>query len=447
MSSIDQEKELSQKFTFLSFLEFVAPSIFVFVFIAVYQIVDGLFIEMFIGDLAIASINLYFPIVTLMIAIGVMIGTGGNALIILKVGKGRKKQAGETFSRITLFTIILGIILTVILLAFADPIMHLCGATEGNIVYLRPYYNIMSLFSLTVLLQSVFGILVIGEGKSVVAAIVIVVGGTLNCILDYVFMGFFHMGISGAAIATVIGYSSTIVYVIWYYFITKQSSYTFELAKPDMAEMLLVCFNGSSDMISNLAQAITVLFSNHLAYKFYGETGVSALAVVTYVQVFIMMVFMGITSAIEPVFSYNYGSGNIPNRKNAYRLGMLWSVILGVLCTVVLFVFSEQVVSVFFDPGTEFYDVAYTGYLLTLPGCLFAGINIFGSGVFTAFSNGLVSGILSALRSFVFLTACLFGLTALINEKGLWLAWPVAEAISLVTTVFALRFFRVRYRY
>lgn len=447
MNNFDQEKELSQKFTFWSFIRFVAPSIFVFVFIAVYQIVDGIFIEMFIGDLAIASINLYFPIVTMLIAVGVMIGTGGNALIVLRVGQGRKKQAGETFSRIIISTILISIFFTIVLLVFADPIMHLCGATEGNIDYLRPYYTIMSLFSITILLQSVFGIIVIGEGKAVVAAVVIVIGGTLNCILDYVFMNYFHMGIRGAAIATVIGYSSTIVYAIWFYFFSGQSSYKFEPAKPDLAEVLTVCFNGSSDMVSNLSQSVTVLFCNHLAYRYYGETGVSALSVITYVQVFIMMVFMGITSAVEPVFSYNYGRGNIVNRKITYRLGMLWSGILGVGCMILLYVFSEQVIGIFFTPGSEFYEVAYTGYLLTLPGCIFAGINIFGSGVFTAFSNGLISSILSALRSFVILSACLFGLTEIMGEKGLWLAWPVAEAICFVITAKTLRFFRVRYKY
>ncbi|WP_026510522.1 MATE family efflux transporter [Butyrivibrio sp. LC3010] len=445
--TLTQEKELAQKFTFWSFFRFIAPSIFVFVFIAVYQIVDGLFIEKFIGDLAIASINLYFPIITMIIAVGVMIGTGGNAMIVLKVGEGKRKQAGETFSRIIVFSVLLGLAITVLLLLFADSIMRLCGATDGNIIYLKPYYITMSCFVVTVLLQSEFGILIIGEGKSVVAAVVIVVGGTLNCVLDYVFMKHLNMGISGAAIATVIGYSSTVIYAIWFYCITKKSSYTFELAKPDFQEIIEVCYNGSSDMVANLAQAVTVLFCNHLAYRYYGETGVSALAVVTYIQVFIMMVFMGVTSAVEPVFSFNYGSGNIENRKNAFKFGMIWSVILGTGCTWLLFIFGRQIVSIFFTPGTGFYEIAYTGYILTLPGCLFVGINILGSGIFTAFSNGMISAMLSGLRTFVILTACLFGLSALMEGEGLWLAWAVAEAISLILTVFVLRKYKDKYNY
>ena len=261
---MDQEKELSQEFTFWSLLKFVAPSIFTFVFIGVYQMVDGLFIERYVGEMAISAINLYYPIISLFIAVGIMIGTGGNAVIVKKVGEGKRKEAGETFSRVMTFTVICGILFTAVCLVFADPIMRLCGATDGNIEYLRPYYTMLSAFSLAILLQSELGILIIGEGKTVVAAIVIMIGGVLNCVLDYVFMAKFHMGIRGAAIATVLGYCSTIAYAVWFYVIARKSSYHLELAKPDMKEIGGICFNGSSDMVSNLAEGITVLFMNHL---------------------------------------------------------------------------------------------------------------------------------------------------------------------------------------
>ena len=424
---MDQEKELSQEFTFWSLLKFVAPSIFVFVFIGVYQMVDGLFIERYVGEMAISAINLYYPIISLYIAVGIMIGSGGNAVIVRKVGEGRRKEAGETFSRVMNFTVICGILFTAVCLVFADPIMRLCGATDGNIEYLRPYYTMLSAFSLTILLQTELGILIIGEGKPVVAAIVIMVGGALNCVLDYVFMAKFHMGIRGAAIATVIGY--------------------LELAKPDMKEIGGICFNGSSDMVSNLAEGITVLFMNHLAYRCYGEVGVSALAVVTYVQVLISMVFMGYTSAVEPVFSYHYGSGNVEMRQRVFRLSIRWLIALGVVTMLLLFSFRSQLVGIFFQSGTEFYTIASLGYLIVLPACLFTGFNVFGSGLFTAFGNGVVSGLLSLIRSFVVLTCCLYGLTALFGGPGLWSAWPVAELISILVTLYALKKYQSTYQY
>ena len=444
---MDQEKELSQDFHFWSLLRFTAPSIFTFVFIGVYQMVDGLFIERYVGSMAISAITLYYPIISLFIAVGIMIGTGGNAVIVKKVGEGKQKEAGETFSRVMTFTVICGIVFTAVCLLFADPIMRLCGATDGNIDYLRPYYLMLSAFSLAILLQSELGILIIGEGKTVVAAVVIMVGGVLNCVLDYVFMAKLHMGIRGAAIATVIGYCSTIAYAVWFYIIARKSSYHLELAKPDMKEIGAICFNGSSDMVSNLAEGVTVLFMNHLAFRWYGEVGVSALTVVSYVQVLITMVFMGYTSAVEPVFSYHYGSGNTEMRRRVFRLSLLWILVLGVLSMLLLWVLRAQVVGIFFREGTEFYEIASLGYRLVLPACLFVGFNIFGSGLFTAFGNGVVSGLLSLIRSFVILTCCLFGLSALFGGVGLWSAWPAAELLSLFVTLLALRRYRGRYEY
>ena len=410
--------------------------------------VDGIFIERFVNEMAISAINLYYPIISLFIAAGIMIGTGGNALIVKKVGEGKRKEAGQTFSRVVMFTFVCGVIFTAVCLLFADPIMRLCGATDGNIEYLRPYYKIMSAFSITILLQSELGILIIGEGKTVHAAVAIMIGGVLNCVLDYIFMNDLEMGILGAALATVIGYSSTIVFAVWFYIISGKSSYKPELAKPDLKEMGVICFNGSSDMVSNLAAGVTVLFMNHLAFRCYGEVGVSALSVITYLQFLIMAVFMGYTSAVEPVFSYHYGSGNTQMRKKVYRFSMAWSLILGVIIMALLYIFRKQAIGVFFeDSSSEIFGIAETGWVLSLPACLFVGVNIFGSGLFTAFSNGLISGLLSFIRTFVLLTACIYGMTYLLGGRGLWLSWGAAEALSLIVTVLFLRKYRSRYEY
>ena len=444
---IAQDEELAQDFSFWSLFTFTAPSIFTFVFIAVYQMVDGLFIERFVGDLAISAVNLYYPVVCLFIAVGIMIGTGGNAVIVRKVGEGKRKEAGETFSRIINFTILIGILITVVCLTFSDPIMRLCGATAGNIEYLRPYYMMLSAFSITILLQSELGILIIGEGQTVTAAIVIMIGGVLNCVLDYYFMGVLKLGIWGAAAATVIGYCSTIIYAVWFYIIGGKSSYKLELARPDLREIGAVCFNGSSDMVSNLAGGVSVLIMNHLAYRCYREIGVSALSVITYMQFLIEAVFMGFTTAVEPIFSYHYGSGNVAMRKKVYKYSVQWCVLLGAVLIIVLFFLRGVITGTYFKPDTEFYRISMLGYMISLPACLFSGYNQFGSGLFTAFSNGIISGFLSLVRTFVVLIICLFLLTALFSGSGLWSAWPAAEFLSFIITAIFLRKYRGRYQY
>lgn len=443
----DEDSELAQDFNFFSLMKFVFPSIFAFVFIALYQMVDGFFIQEFVGDLAIATVNLYLPILYLFIAIGVMLGTGANAVIVKFVGEGKLKEAGKAFSNTLLFTLIIAIVLTAICLVFAEPIMRLCGATNGNIGYLRPYYMIMTTFSIAIMLQSLLGILIIGEGKSVTAAVVIIVGGVTNCLLDYIFMKHFNMGIKGAAIATTIGYMSTVVYAFYYYIIAKKSKYTIKFSGLNLKQIGMISFNGSSDMISNLAGAVTSVIMNHLAFKYYGEIGVSSLSVVFYFQFIMESIFMGFTSAVEPIFSYHYGSGDIDARKKVFKLSNIWIFVISILIIVVSFIFRNNIVDIFFDRGTEIYKITQLGFVISIFSTIFCGYNTFFSGLFTAFSNGLISGILSIARTFVILVISLYLMSYLFQGIGLWSAWPVAELAAFLFSIIFIIKYRNKYNY
>ena len=443
----DEDSELAQDFNFFSLMKFVFPSIFAFVFIALYQMVDGFFIQEFVGDLAIATVNLYLPILYLFIALGVMLGTGANAIIVKKVGEGKLKEAGKTFSNTLLFTLIIAIVLTLVCIIFAEPIMRLCGATSGNIDYLRPYYIIMTSFSIAIMLQSLLGILIIGEGKSVTAAVVIIVGGVTNCVLDYIFMKHLNMGIKGAAIATVIGYLSTVIYAFYYYIIAKKSSYTIKFTKLNLKEIGAISFNGSSDMISNLAGAVTSVIMNHLAFKYYGEIGVSSLSIVFYFQFIMESIFMGFTSAAEPIFSYNYGSGNIEARKKVFKLSNIWILVMSIIIVTSAFLFSGNIVDIFFDKGTKIYEITQLGFKISIFATIFCGYNTFFSGLFTSFSNGLISGILSIARTFVILIISLYLMSYLFEGVGLWSAWPVAEVASLIVCIVFILKYKEKYKY
>lgn len=443
----NEDKELSRNFNFFSLMKFVFPSIFTFVFIAFYQTVDGFFIEKYVGELAIGAVNLYMPLLYLFVAIGVMLGTGANAIIVKKIGEGKTDEASRSFSNTILFSIILSVILTILCLVFQEPIMHICGATSGNIGYLKEYYIIMTSFSITIMLQSSLGILIIGEGKSVTAALVIMIGGVLNCVLDYVFMKHLNLGIKGAAIATVIGYSSTIIFAFFYYIIAKRSKYTIKFTKLNLREIGVISFNGSSDMISNLAGAVTTMIMNHLAGKYYGEIGVSSLSIVFYLQFFIEAIYMGFTSALEPVFSYHYGSGNINERKKVFKLSNVWLLLISVLIMTIVFIFNDQIVSIFFKKGTEIYNITKLGLNISILATLFCGYNTFYSGLFTAFSNGIVSGFLSVVRSLVILVICLFALSYIFKGIGLWISWPITEVLSMIICIIFIIKYKNKYNY
>lgn len=446
------DKQLGQNFGFFSLIKFAAPSIFALVFVAVYQLVDGMFIEKFVGtpevgEISIAAVNLFYPILSLFVAAGVMLGTGGNAVVVKLLGEGKKKEADRVFSETIIFSLIVSVIITAVCLIFRETIMVWLGASEINVEYLRPYYTVLSAAGPIIMLQMALGVMLIGEGRSVTAAVLLIIGGVLNCVLDWLFMAVFHWGIMGAAIATVIGYAVTIFYAFYYYSPVGKSKYKIGFTRIRFKEIGFICFNGSSEMISNLSGGVTALFMNHIIFRYQGEIGQSALSVVLYFQFVIIAVFMGFSMAVAPVFSYHYGTGNKEMRAKVFKLSMLWTAILSVVLSVLFFLFREPIVGLFFNKGTAIYDLTMKGFLFAIPAALFVGFNSFASGLFTAFSNGGISAFLSILRTLVILTGMLFLLSWLLGENGMWMSWAVTEAVSLVVSIVFLFAYRKKYAY
>ena len=446
------ELKVNRDFSFLSLMKFVFPSIFTFLFIAAYQTVDGIFIELFVGDLAIAAVNLFYPVLSLLVAVGIMLGTGANAMTLRYIGEGNKKRADSVFSQTVIVAVIISVVSSIALLVFAEPIMRFLGASDLNIGYLRPYYFVLSAGAIMIVIQSALGVFVIGEGKSTLTAVLIVVGGVLNCVLDFVFMKFLEMGIMGAAVATLIGYSSSVIYALWFYSSKKKhakgkSIYDFGFTKIRPRDIFTVCSNGSSDLVSNLSGGITALFMNRIIMSFCGEIGVSALSVVLYFQFFIVAVFMGFSMAVEPIFSYHYGKGDVYVRRRIFKLSVGWVALLSVLLGAVMWLFRGQVVGLFFKPGTDIFALTLKGLEFAIPACLFCGFNTFASSLFTAFGNGLVSALLSVSRTLVILSALVFFLSAVFGENGLWAAWTITEFVSFFISVFVVIKYKNRYGY
>lgn len=445
---INEDAALSGKHTLGSLTKLVLPSIFTFVFISVYQVVDGVFIEKYVGPYAMAAVNLYYPVISLILAIGTMMGTGGNAMIVTLLGKGRKDEADKVFSMVLAATLGLSVLLSAVGIIFAEPIFKMLGATEGNIHELRSYYMILTAFAPAIMLQTALGILIIGEGKTVTSGVLIVLSGITNIVLDYVFMKYLGWGTKGSAIATAIGYLILVLYAVYFYSPAGGSKYHFRFVRIDFKKLCSVCINGSSEMISSLAGGITALFMNWMAYKYYGEIGVSVVSVFLYVQFIVMAVFMGTATAVEPLLSYHYGNGNVEMRRSIFRLTSILVILSSIIVTVIIAVFGNQIAGVFYSrtgDAKPFYELACTCIGFSAPACVFTGYNIFASGVFTAFSNGGISALLSGVRTFAAFSICIFGLSALFGANGLWSAWAVAELLSLILSIGMLIKYQKRY--
>ncbi|WP_394272851.1 MATE family efflux transporter [Butyricicoccus sp.] len=428
-------------------LRFTLPGMLMMLFNSFYTMVDGGFVSNYVGTDALSAINIVFPLINFVLAVGIMLATGGSAVTARQMGEKEPELARQSFSLLTVFTAGLGIVIAVLSIVFADPIVWALGSTDVLYEYCRDYLVFMSLFTPCCMLQILFQFFFTTAGRPNLGLAATLLGGVANMVLDYVLIVPLHMGIRGAAIATGIGQTIPTVIGLVYFFSRRNDLLYY--VRPVLRGWVLgrACLNGSSEMVSNLAVAVTTFLFNIMMLSYLGEDGVAAITIVFYAQFFFTAIFFGYTSGVAPLISFHFGAQNHDRLKKLVRLSLLFVAVCSLLAYGLSVVLSQTVVGIFAQRGTAVFSIASDGMELFAIGFLFMGFNIFASGLFTALSNGIVSAVLSFLRTFVFLVAAIELLPKLWGVSGVWLAIPAAELLALVVSLACILRYRKRYQY
>ena len=426
---------IAKDFKFFSLLRFALPTMVMMIFMSLYSIVDGIFISRLLGTNALSAANIVYPVISIVFAVGIMLSTGGSALIAKKLGEGKDREAREDFSFLTLVSFLFGIAILLIGNIFIEPIVRALGSTDALLPYCVDYLSVSLLLAPAAMLQMMFQTFFVTAGKPLIGLMLTISGGVANMILDYLFMGPFNMGISGAALATGIGELIPAVIGLFYFLFTRHSLY---LTKPVVRFQVLKesCFNGSSEMVTNLSTAVVTYLFNITMLKFLGEPGVAAITIVLYGQFLFNALYMGFSMGVAPVISYNHGSQNLPLLKRIFKICIGFISISSILITIMALVSSPVIVEIFTPIGSATYDIAKTGFFLFSINYIFAGINIYSSSMFTAFSDGKVSALISFVHTFVLIVLNILLLPYLIGVNGVWLAVPAAEFMTLFLSVY-----------
>lgn len=439
-------KAFSKRITLPFLIRFTLPSIIVMVFTALYTIVDGFFVSNFVNTDALSAVNIVYPVINIVYAIGLMFGTGLTAIVARKMGEGKREEACRVFSFVSLSAALFGLLLTAVSFFGLDGIIRLLGSNDELFGYCRDYALTILPFFPCSILQLVFQNMMVADGHPGLGLMTSLAGGLTNMVLDYLFIVPFHMGIAGAALATGIGYCvPTTVGLI--YFALNHKGVRFVSPRPQWRDLLHSVTNGSSEMVSNLSISVTTFLFNIIMMRTLGQDGVAAITIVLYLDFLLVSINLGYSMGVAPLISYNYGAQDHEKLKKLFRLSIFLLTGFSVLVTVGALLFPGPLASVFAQPGTDVYRFAVRGLLIYAISYLFKGYNIFSSAMFTAFSDGKTSAFLSFLRTFLFLVACTLGMTALFGADGVWLAAPAAELLALAVTVFCFAKFRHVYHY
>ena len=432
--------------TLKNILKFAVPTIAMTVFMSFYTMVDGLFVSNLIGTDALSAINLTAPVIQLVTAISTMLATGGSAVIMKKMGEQKSGEAKEDFTFLILINVFVGMVMCMAGYLSMDRIFAGMGLSAEVEKYCVEYLSRYLVFTIPILLMNNFTLYMIASGKATLSLICSVTGGLLNMALDYLFIAVFHMGISGAAIATGMGYSVTAV-VGLFVFCRKKSLLHFQ--KPVFRWKVLVnaAANGCSEMATALVTGIITMMFNWTMLRYVGENGVAAVTIIMYVLMFASSLYTGYSYGVAPMVSYYYGEGNHEKLKKLVGTSFRVIAFISIMTVAASFALTRPLVSVFARPDNPVYDLAVTGNRICTIALCFIGYNIFASGMFTALSNGVVSAVLAFSRSFVFMLAAMIVLPLLFGVNGIWLATPAAELMALALSAFMLRKYRKRYEY
>lgn len=439
--------QLSNHFTYKKLLRFTLPSVVMMIFTSIYGVVDGFFVSNFVGKTPFAAVNFIMPFLMILGSVGFMFGTGGSALIAKTMGEGDHEKAKRLFSMIVYVSAACGIVIAALGFVFIRPIAALLGAKDTMLDDCVTYGRIILLALPAYILQYEFQSFFVTAEKPQLGLAVTVAAGVTNIALDALLVAVFPLGLSGAAAATALSQCVGGIVPLIYFFRPNPGRLRLGRAKYDGKALLKTCTNGSSELMSNISMSVVSMLYNVQLMKYAGEDGVAAYGVLMYVNMIFLAAFIGYSVGTAPVIGYHYGAGNHEELKSLLKKSLTLIGIVSVVMLIAAELLAKPLAMVFVGYDEGLLALTLRGFVIYSFSFLFAGIAVFGSSFFTALNNGLVSALISFLRTLVFQVAAVLIFPLIWEIDGIWISIVAAELMAAVVTFLFLLGKRKKYHY
>ena len=439
--------QLSDHFTYGKLLRFTLPSIVMMIFTSIYGIVDGIFVSNFAGKAPFTAINLIWPLIMMVGSFGFLIGTGGTALISKTLGEGDRQKANEIFTLLNWVCLIGGALLTAISLIFLRPIAIWMGA-RGEVLENCVLYGYIVLPAATAfIIQFAYQNFCVAAEKAGLSLWMTVACGVCNIILDALFVGVFRWGLVGAAVATAVSQYLGAIIAVVYFALPNKSLLRLGKSRFDGHALARTFINGSSELMSNISMNLVGMLYNIQLLRYAGEDGVAAYGVIMYVNLIFLSVFIGYAIGTAPLIGFNFGADNRPEQKNIFRKSMVILTVSGVLMMLCAILLARPLAAIFVGYDRALTEMTVRAFVIYSVSFLLSGINMYGSSMFTALNNGLVSAVISFVRTLVCQLAAVLLLPLIWELDGIWWSVVAAELAALLLTLFCFLKYRTRYHY
>lgn len=410
------------------FWNYVLPSMFAMLLSGFYAIVDGLFVGNAVGDSALGAINLAYPIQVILNATAIGLGIGGSVVMSRSRGDGNEAKARHAMGSTLALLIASGIVLSVILLAMHPMLLHMLGAEGILYEQARSYIAVVLLGGLLPVLGNGLNPLLRNYGKTFLATAIMSSGLITNIVLDYLFVFRFHMGLAGAAWATIIAQGVVAVLSLAYMYARELHSYSWKDAIPDLPLVTSIVRIGLSPFGQTMAPSLVIVLTNWMCLRYGGNSAVTIYSVVSYVLCSAQLLLQGIGDGVQPLISFYYGAGKEDKIHILYRKAFLVTIAVSlILCTAVI-LFLNPLTALFGISDTIF-EGAKTAILITTLSFPFLGITRVTSAIFYATEKTRNSTFLVYMEPCFLLPVSLFVLSYLFQLNGIWAAYPAAQLV------------------
>ncbi|MGN0331420.1 MAG: MATE family efflux transporter [Lachnospiraceae bacterium] len=420
------------------FARYVSQNILGMLGISAYVLADTFFISVAEGAGGITALNLVLPLYSLIYGIGAMLGVG--SAIRFNILRARKdKRADDYFLGALVFALMFSVIFIVMGAFVPDKVVKVLGGNAEIIAIGTPYTRIFLMFAPFFMWNHICNAFVRNDGNPALAMKATLFSSLFNIVMDYVLMFPLGLGMAGAALATAI---SPIVGILicCIHFFGKKNTIKFLWSIPSFNKLVDVCPLGISAFIGEISSGVTTVVFNFLILGLTGNNGVAAFGVVANISIMAISVFNGIAQGAQPLFSRFYGKGDWESVKRIWKLSVRTAVILAVMVVMITNIFTESIVGIFnSENNVQMANYAMQGVRIYFVGFLFAGCNIVGAGYLSATENARAAFGVSIVRGVVAIIACAVILAYIFGMTGVWLAFPVAECITTIFLVAAVK--------
>ncbi|MCS4470214.1 MATE family efflux transporter [Clostridium botulinum] len=414
-------------------LKLSVPAIIAMLINAIYNIVDTMFVGMLNNTSAIAAVSIVYPLFMFIGAIGVMFGAGGASYLSRLLGEKKKEEADKTLTSTIIIGCIFSLIFTVICIIFLEQFLLMYGATETTMPYAKEYGYTIVAGSIFTIGTAIMSNTIRAEGNSKYSMIATCIGGVINIILDPIFMFKFGMGIKGAAVATVISQLVSFIFLLRYYYSKK--SYVklgIKFLKPTVNMFVEILKIGIPIFVTQVLASFALGFMN-LGAKPYGDAAVAAMGIVFRVMSIGFYIVFGIGQGFQPVAGYNYGAKNFTRLKEAVKLSIKWSIISGIVISILFIVFAEGCMLIF-TRDREVINIgikAFRAASLLFP--LFGYVNTYAV-LYQALGKALGAFILSISRQGIFYIPLMYILPKFMGLAGVIFCQTAADGLAFIET-------------